>query len=66
MFSIFPFETINGDPWQGYGIHWLMLGAKDPLPVPHQVNNPYIEFDKGSIGIPVYDGTIKIYEYITS
>jgi len=68
-YEIYPFETIHGDSWQGYGTHWLLLGAKDAVPVSHQVDNPYIQISRGSSGVPVYtqgSPSEKIYEYITS
>ncbi len=67
--SISPFETINGDVWLGYGVHWLFLGAKDAVPVPHQVNNPFIEITKGAVPIqyPIGGSPAQIlYEYTFS
>lgn len=71
--SIFPFETINGDPWLGYGVHWLFLGGKDAVPVPHQVDNPYIEIANGAIpvqypsfGSPPGSPAVVLYEYTSS
>ena len=67
-YEIYPAETTLGDQWQGYGVHWLFIEAKDAVPVPHQVDNPFIPIPTDS---EVHDGfrrgtTDKVYEYRTS
>lgn len=64
-FDLYPFETEAGDPWKGYGAHWLFLGNKDAVPVPHQVDNTYIPVSDEamvSLNSPLeYDYTTSLY-----
>jgi len=64
-YEIYPIETTFGDSWYEYGTHWLFLGAKDALPVPHQVDNSYIPIIEGTIPIEFMVGSPaeKVYEY---
>lgn len=42
--TILPYKTSQGDPWGGYNIHWLYVGADAVVPTTHQVDNPYATF----------------------
>jgi len=68
-FAIYPTTTNAGDVWMGYGIHWLFLGAKDAVPVPHQPLNTFAAIENGLIPVSVYDTASPqtlLYEYNTS
>lgn len=68
-YEIYPFKTVMDDVWQGYGVHWLFLGADDATPAPHQVDNPYIAISDSATPILGYDGgspQSEVYEYTTS
>jgi len=62
--SIEPVRSVEGDLWEGYGIHWLFVSADDNVPAPHQTVNPYIAIDETQTPIPV--GSPTTYEYTTS
>lgn len=70
-YEIHPITTGQGDSWNGYGVHWLLLGAKDAVPVSHQVPNINIPIEHGTIGIEAYinpdASPLEVkYEYRTS
>ena len=67
-FPITPVETLQGDNWDDYGVHWLFRSADDSLPAPHQPLNPYMEVDEVAVPTPYYEGSPAVlqYEYKTS
>lgn len=52
---LIPEVTLQGDPWANYGIHWVYVGASNPVPVNHQPENPLavIPTLKGTTGSPI-------------